>query len=52
VGIGPLIGMGSFGAAVRRGALVISLAATFFTETLETERESTDFGTLSISRQF
>ena len=48
-----VIGMGSFGVAARRGVLVISLAATFFDKTLETQHQTTtDYGTLGISWYF
>ncbi len=45
----PFIGMGSFGLNVRHGGMVVSLAATVFTDTFETQRESASFGTLSMS---
>ncbi|WOX50221.1 lipid A deacylase LpxR family protein [Aeromonas sp. XH] len=45
----PVIGMGSFGFCLRRGKLTLGFARTFFTETFDTQREQTDFGTLSLS---
>ena len=45
----PFIGMGSLGLNVRHGGMVVSLAATVFTDTFETQRESASFGTLSMS---
>jgi hypothetical protein len=48
----PFIGMSSFGVSARRGGLVVSLAATFFTDTFDTQRETADFGTLSMSWYF
>lgn len=45
----PLIGMGSLGLCVRHGGFVVSLATTFFTDTFEEQRESAEFGTLSMS---
>ena len=45
----PFIGMGSLGVTVRHGGFVLSLAATFFTDTFENQRESAEFGTLSMS---
>jgi len=48
----PAIGMGSLGFCLRHESLVVSLAATFFTDTFKTQEASTDFGTLSISWGF
>jgi hypothetical protein len=45
----PLIGTGTLGISVRHEALVLSLAATFFTDTFEEQRESASYGTLSMS---
>lgn len=48
----PLIGMGSFGLCVRRGGFTLSFARTAFTKTFRTQRDTTDFGTLSVSWMF
>jgi hypothetical protein len=48
----PLIGMGSLGLAVRHGRFTLSVAATFYTDTFETERENAEFGTVSLSWYF
>lgn len=48
----PIIGMGSFGMTVRRHGFAMSLAATFFTDTFETQRDSAEFGTVSVSWDF
>lgn len=45
----PVIAMGSFGFCLRRGKWTLGFARTFFTETFDTQREQTDFGTLSLS---
>jgi hypothetical protein len=45
----PFIGMGSLGVCVRHGKFVASLAATYFTDTFETQRENASFGTFSMS---
>lgn len=45
----PFVGMASFGFSIRHGRLTLALAATYFSETFKTERESPDFGTLSLS---
>lgn len=45
----PVIGMGSFGFCLRRDRLNLSYAHTFFSETFATQRENTNFGTVSIS---
>ena len=45
----PFIGMGSLGLCVRHGGMVVSLAGTYFTDTFETQRENSSFGTLSMS---
>jgi hypothetical protein len=48
----PFIGMGSLGFCVRHGHLTLSYALTFFTKAFETERDSHDFGTVSLSWSF
>lgn len=48
----PAIGMGSLGFCLRHEGLVVSLAATYFTDTFKTQQESTSFGTLSVSWDF
>ena len=48
----PFIGTGSLGVSVRHGGFVLSFAATFFTDTFEDQRESAEFGTLSMSWDF
>ena len=45
----PFIGTGSLGVSIRRGSFALSFAATFFTDTFEDQRESAEFGTLSVS---
>lgn len=45
----PLIGMGSFGLCLRRDRFTLSYARTVFTKTFKTERQGTDFGTVSLS---
>ncbi len=45
----PVIGMGSFGFCVRREQFVLSYALTLFSETFDTQRQGTDFGTVSMS---
>lgn len=45
----PLIGMGSFGLCLRRDRFTLSYARTVFTKTFKTERQGTDFGTVSAS---
>lgn len=45
----PLVGMASLGFSIRHGRLTLALAATYFSETFETERENPEFGTLSLS---
>ena len=42
-------GMSSVGVNVRHRSLTLTLAATFYTDTFETQRENTDFGTLGLS---
>jgi hypothetical protein len=44
----PFIGMGSLGLSVRHGRFALELAATFYTDTFETERENAEFGTVSL----
>jgi hypothetical protein len=48
----PVIGTGTLGMVVRHHACVLSLAATWFTDTFETERDNAEFGTLSLSWYF
>ena len=48
----PLIGMVSAGFCLRRGTFSLSYSNTFFSETFETERHKTDFGTLGMSWTF
>lgn len=48
----PFIGMGSLGFALRRGGFALSLAATFFTDTFDEQRENAEFGTVSLSWDF
>ncbi len=48
----PFVGMASFGFSVRHDRLVLALAANYFTETFAAERESPEFGTLSLSWYF
>lgn len=48
----PLVGTGSLGLSVRHEGFVLSLAATFFTDTFKTEEQTTEFGTLSVSWDF
>ena len=45
----PYIGMATLGISVRHRGFVLGLAATYFTDTFETEREHPEFGTLSLS---
>ena len=45
----PFIGMGSLGLSVRHGGFVMSVAATYFTDTFETEQTNASFGTFSMS---
>jgi len=45
----PAIGMGSFGFCVRREGFTLSFARTFFSKTFRSQRDDTDFGTLSVS---
>lgn len=45
----PFIGTGTIGIAVRHRGFVLSLARTYFTDMFETELESAEFGTLSLS---
>jgi hypothetical protein len=45
----PVIAMGSFGFCLRRGGFTLSFARTFFSNTFDTQRERTDFGTLAVS---
>ena len=48
----PAIGMGSLGFCLRHEGLVVSLATTYFTDTFKTQRQGTEFGTLSVSWDF
>lgn len=48
----PFVGTGSIGLSVRHRRLVLSIAATFHTDTFETQRESAEFGTMSVSWYF
>jgi len=48
----PFIGSGSLGLNVRHGDFVLSFATTFFSDTFSEQRESPEFGTLSMSWQF
>jgi hypothetical protein len=48
----PFIGMSSLGITARHGNFVASLAATFFTDSFETQRQTADFGTFSFSWHF
>lgn len=45
----PFIGMASFGISVRHREFVLSLATTYFSDTFKTQRERSEFGTLSLS---
>jgi lipid A 3-O-deacylase len=45
----PFVGTGTVGLSLRRHRLVMSIAATFHTDTFETQRKSADFGTMSVS---
>ena len=45
----PAIGMGSYGFCMRRDRFTFSYARTLFSETFDTERQGTDFGTVSAS---
>lgn len=45
----PLVGTGSIGLSVRHRRFVMSMAATFHTDTFTTQRENAEFGTLSLS---
>jgi hypothetical protein len=48
----PLIGTGSVGLCIRHHKLVLSLAATFYSDTFEEQRQNAEFGTLSVSWDF
>ncbi|MEH8015766.1 lipid A deacylase LpxR family protein [Rheinheimera muenzenbergensis] len=48
----PLIGMASFGACLRRRGFTLSYSKTFFTDTFETQRQNTNFGTVGVSWMF
>jgi hypothetical protein len=45
----PFLGSATLGVAVRRGRLSLSVATTFTTKAFETQEESAEFGTLSVS---
>ncbi len=45
----PFIGMASYGVSVRHGSFALGYAVTYFTETFKTERESPEFGTVTLS---
>jgi hypothetical protein len=45
----PVIGMGSVGFCLRRDKFTLSFARTLFSDTFDTQRQGTDFGTLSVS---
>lgn len=45
----PFIGMASYGVSVRHGRFALGYASTYFTETFKTERESPEFGTVTLS---
>jgi hypothetical protein len=45
----PLVGMASGGLTLRRGRFVLGLAKTYTTDAFETQAESAEFGTLSLS---
>lgn len=45
----PLVGMVSLGFCLRREGFTLSYSRTFFSDTFETQREGTDFGTLGMS---
>ena len=48
----PAIATGSLGFCLRHEGLVVSLAATYFSDTFKTQQEGTEFGTLSVSWDF
>lgn len=52
VGSEPFIGMTTVGISVRHGRFVGFLGRTYFTKSFKSERERTDFGTLSLSWMF
>jgi lipid A 3-O-deacylase len=52
VGSEPFIGMATLGIAVRHRGFAFFLGKTFFSRTFETERQSPEFGTLSLSWYF
>ena len=45
----PLVGNATLGLSVRHGRFVLSLATTYSTKAFETQEESAEFGTLSVS---
>jgi hypothetical protein len=45
----PLVGVSSLGISVRHGRFALGLAASFYTETFETQREDAEYGSLSLS---
>ncbi|MFZ5572656.1 MAG: lipid A deacylase LpxR family protein [Thermodesulfobacteriota bacterium] len=48
----PFIGMASYGFSVRHGRFALNYATTMFTDTFKTERENSQFGTVSLSWYF
>jgi hypothetical protein len=48
----PFVGFSSIGASVRHGRFALGLAGSFHTDTFETERNSAEYGTLSLSWYF
>ena len=45
----PFVGTGTLGVSVRHHGLVVSLAATLFSDTVENQVQDAEFGTLSVS---
>ncbi|WP_445400780.1 lipid A deacylase LpxR family protein [Zobellella sp. An-6] len=48
----PVVGMGSYGFSLRRDKFALSFSRTLFSESFETQRQDTDFGTVGISWLF
>ena len=48
----PFVGTGTLGLSVRHEGFVLSFATTFFTDTFSEQRESPEFGTVSMSWDF
>lgn len=48
----PVVGIGSFGFCLRRDKFSLSFSRTLFSDTFDTQRQRTDFGTLSLSWMF